>query len=260
MLDLQAGYLRFKPTSTCSDSGSGWWYESNAVFHPCVTISSSGEIFSVFLPKIEFGISCKLTPMDRICMSPIFWEKNKENISKCHLLEFLSSMVSIPISHNSFQIFQHNFPGSHIWSSAERWPREASTPLCMTELLSCCEQHCSSSLNVLSLLAINKISSPSLHVVYKKIIGSLDATFWWVKQMPGQVFLEVPYCSSSGDCDCLVQIFNATRHPRHIEVAATITYMYLYSLAFMDHTWCCCLSPSAALSTLYSIQGTSSMS
>ena len=53
--------------------------------------------------------------------------------------------------------------------------------------------------------------------------------------MPGQVFLEVPYCSSSGDCDRLVQIFNVTRHLRHIEVAATVTYMYLYSLAFMDH-------------------------
>ena len=33
-----------------------------------------------------------------------------------------------------------------------------------------------------------------------------------------------------------VQIFNATRHPRHIEAAAIATiYMYLYSLAFMDH-------------------------
>ena len=34
----------------------------------------------------------------------------------------------------------------------------------------------------------------------------------------------------------VVRIFNATRHPRHIEAAAiAMMYMYLYSLAFMDH-------------------------
>ena len=34
----------------------------------------------------------------------------------------------------------------------------------------------------------------------------------------------------------VVRIFNATRHPRHIEAAAiAVMYMYLYSLAFMDH-------------------------
>ena len=33
----------------------------------------------------------------------------------------------------------------------------------------------------------------------------------------------------------VVRIFNATRHPRHIEAAAIIMYLYLYSLAFMDH-------------------------
>ena len=32
-----------------------------------------------------------------------------------------------------------------------------------------------------------------------------------------------------------VQIFNATRHPRHIEAVVIVMYMYLYSLAFMDH-------------------------
>ena len=30
-------------------------------------------------------------------------------------------------------------------------------------------------------------------------------------------------------------IFNATRHPRYIEAAVIVTYMYLYSLAYMDH-------------------------
>ena len=33
----------------------------------------------------------------------------------------------------------------------------------------------------------------------------------------------------------VVRIFNATRHPRHIEAAAIVMCMYLYSLAFMDH-------------------------
>ena len=33
----------------------------------------------------------------------------------------------------------------------------------------------------------------------------------------------------------VVRIFNATRHLRHIEEAAIVMYMYLHSLAFMDH-------------------------
>ena len=33
----------------------------------------------------------------------------------------------------------------------------------------------------------------------------------------------------------VVRIFNAIRHPRHTEAAAIVMYMYLYSLAFMDH-------------------------
>ena len=47
----------------------------------------------------------------------------------------------------------------------------------------------------------------------------------------------------------VVQIFNATRHPGHMETAAIVMYMYLYSLAFMDHPCTRCLSPSAALSS-----------
>ena len=34
----------------------------------------------------------------------------------------------------------------------------------------------------------------------------------------------------------VVRIFNVTRHPRHIEAVAIIMYMYLYSIAFMDHS------------------------
>ena len=33
----------------------------------------------------------------------------------------------------------------------------------------------------------------------------------------------------------IVRILNATRHPRHNEAAAIVMYLYLYSLAFMDH-------------------------
>ena len=33
----------------------------------------------------------------------------------------------------------------------------------------------------------------------------------------------------------VVWTFNAMRHPRHIEAAAIVMYMYLYNLAFMDH-------------------------
>ena len=33
----------------------------------------------------------------------------------------------------------------------------------------------------------------------------------------------------------VVRIFNAARHPRHMNAAAIVMYMYLYSLAFMDH-------------------------
>ena len=32
----------------------------------------------------------------------------------------------------------------------------------------------------------------------------------------------------------VVQIFNATRHPRHMEAAAIVMYMYLYSLVKHD--------------------------
>ena len=33
----------------------------------------------------------------------------------------------------------------------------------------------------------------------------------------------------------VVRIFNATRHPRHMEAGVIVMYRYLYSLAFMDH-------------------------
>ena len=54
----------------------------------------------------------------------------------------------------------------------------------------------------------------------------------------------------------VVRIFNANGHSRHVEAAEIVMYIYLYSLASSPmHTWCRCLLPSAALSTLYSTQG-----
>ena len=41
--------------------------------------------------------------------------------------------------------------------------------------------------------------------------------------------------ASFGQVVVVMQIFNTTRHPRHMEAAAIVMYMYLYSLAFMDH-------------------------
>ena len=55
----------------------------------------------------------------------------------------------------------------------------------------------------------------------------------------------------------VVWIFNATRHPRHMEAAVFVQPCFHVSPM---HTWFRCLSPSATLSTLYSTQGTSIMS
>ena len=44
---------------------------------------------------------------------------------------------------------------------------------------------------------------------------------------------------------------------RHIEEAAIVMYMYLYSLAFMDHQ---CTLGALSVTTLYTAHGTSSMS
>ena len=54
-------------------------------------------IFSYFSWKIGFGMSCKLSPLETICMKcqNLFSLKNKKSISKCCLLRFLSSMLSI---------------------------------------------------------------------------------------------------------------------------------------------------------------------
>ena len=53
--------------------------------------------FFNFFQKIGFDISSKLSPRETICMKcqiP-FSGENKKNISKCHLLKFLPSMLSI---------------------------------------------------------------------------------------------------------------------------------------------------------------------
>ena len=52
-------------------------------------------IFSYLSQKIAFDTSCKLSPMETICMKyqSLFSGKNK-NISKCRLLKIISSMLS----------------------------------------------------------------------------------------------------------------------------------------------------------------------
>ena len=42
-------------------------------------------------------MSCKLSPLMTICMTlnPVFWENKKKNVSKCRLLNFLSSKQSM---------------------------------------------------------------------------------------------------------------------------------------------------------------------
>ena len=51
----------------------------------------------------------------------------------------------------------------------------------------------------------------------------------------------------------VVLSFNATRHPRHIEAAAIVMYLYLYSLAFTDHpcTLCAAVCHQAPPCPLY---------
>ena len=54
-------------------------------------------IFFLFFPKTGFDISCKLSPMETICMKcqNLFSGKNKKNISKCRLLKILPRVLSV---------------------------------------------------------------------------------------------------------------------------------------------------------------------
>ena len=49
------------------------------------------KYFSIFFQKTRFDISCKLSPMETICMKCqiTFSGKNKKSISECRLLKFL---------------------------------------------------------------------------------------------------------------------------------------------------------------------------
>ena len=49
--------------------------------------------FVLFSLKRGFDSSCKLSPKDANCL--LFSGKNMKNVSKCHLLNFLPSMLSI---------------------------------------------------------------------------------------------------------------------------------------------------------------------
>ena len=52
---------------------------------------------SIVSKKIDSDSPCKLSPLETICIEcqSLFFRKNKKNISKCYLLNFLSSMLNI---------------------------------------------------------------------------------------------------------------------------------------------------------------------
>ena len=60
-------------------------------------------IFFLFSQNIGFGISCKSPPNDlhETSVKSYFLEKKRKNISKCHLLNFLPSKLSVK-THTSF--------------------------------------------------------------------------------------------------------------------------------------------------------------
>ena len=63
-------------------------------------VNSAGDkliYFSYFSQKTGSDISCKLSPMETTCMKcqSLFSGQNKKNISKCRLLKFLPSMLSV---------------------------------------------------------------------------------------------------------------------------------------------------------------------
>ena len=56
--------------------------------------------FFLFFQKTGFGISCKLSPLETICMKCqiLFSWKNKKNISKCRLLKILPRVPPVVVS------------------------------------------------------------------------------------------------------------------------------------------------------------------
>ena len=89
---------------------------------------------------------------------------------------------------------------------------------------------------------------------------SLQIYFFRVKRQAKTIFLKTSKAWSK--CVVVVRILNIARHQRHIEAAAIVMYMYLYSLAFMDNS--CTLGAAVCYQAppcpLYTPQGTSSMS
>ena len=76
------------------------------------------DIFSYFSQNTSFGISCKLSPLETVCMKyqNLFSGKNKKNMSICCLLKILPWMLSInwelfKMYHSIDQDGHH----AHIW-------------------------------------------------------------------------------------------------------------------------------------------------
>ena len=75
--------------------------------------------FSYFSQKTEFDISCKLSPLETICMKCqiLFSGKNRKNVSKYHLLKILPIVLSIHI--RSFRIC--GYPATVQWTYNRLW-------------------------------------------------------------------------------------------------------------------------------------------
>ena len=69
---------------------------------PPVVVSADDKLikFFLFFQKTRFGISCKLSPLETICMKCqiLFSRKNKKNISKCCLLKILPRVPPVVVS------------------------------------------------------------------------------------------------------------------------------------------------------------------
>ena len=98
---------------------TNWWY------------------FSYFSQKTAFDISCKLSPMETICMKCqiLFSGKNKKNISLCRLLKILPSVATEHITWHMVPSFLYDrtksaqsgtpLPWNPSWSTdnfLKRWP------------------------------------------------------------------------------------------------------------------------------------------
>ena len=80
--------------------GVAWYFMWIIIFPRKLDLTFHANCLHFSPQKTGFDISCKLSPMETICMKCQiqFSGKNKKNISKCHLLKFLQLSVT-PLMH-----------------------------------------------------------------------------------------------------------------------------------------------------------------